>query len=296
MSWWQLTVTCSRDELEQTEDILLALGALSLTIGDARDEPIYEPLPGDTPLWSQSTVTGLYEQTRSLEDLFDDLVRNLPEHQVATIQREQLEDQVWERVFLDRYQPVKFGNRLWVCPGWHHPPEPDACNVILDPGIAFGTGSHPTTALCLEFLDSYPPRNKETMDYGCGSGILAIAAHKLGARSLRCIDIDDQALQSTRSNAIRNDIDPESLNITKPGDIDKSSIDYLMANILSGPLIELEPSFAAWCRPGAQLLLSGILPEQEVQVEHAYARHFRLDAVKILDGWCRITGIRNHRA
>lgn len=296
MSWWQLTVTCSRDELELTENTLLALGALSLTLGDAQDEPIYEPLPGDTPLWSKSTVTGLFEQTRSLEDLYDELVRKLPDHLVATIHREQLDDQVWERVFLDRYQPVRFGNRLWICPGWHDPPEPDACNVILDPGIAFGTGSHPTTALCLEFLDAHPPRNKDTMDYGCGSGILAIAAHKLGARSLRCIDIDEQALQATRNNAIRNDIDPESLNIAKPENTNQLPVDYLMANILSGPLIDLEHHFSTWCRPGAQLMLSGILPEQATQVEQAYARHFRLDAVKILDGWCRITGIRNHQA
>ena len=295
MSWWQLTVECSSEELEQTEDILLALGAFSLTIADARDEPIYEPLPGDTPVWSYSTVTGLFDQSRSLEDLYDDLVKNLPEHQVSTIRREQLEDQVWEWVFFDRYQPIRFGRRLWVCPGWHEPPQPDACNVILDPGIAFGTGSHATTALCLEFLDAHPPVDKEVIDYGCGSGILAIAAFKLGARQLHCIDIDPQALKATEDNAHRNRIDPGLLNISTPDKLQQQPVDYLMANILSGPLIDLQEQFAKLCKPGARLLLSGILENQADSVCDAYSGNFQLDAVKIRDGWCLVTGTRNQQ-
>ena len=156
MSWWQLTVQCSREQLEQTEQTLLELGALSLTIGDAQDEPIYEPLPGSNPTWSISTITGLFDQSLTLEQLYDELVSKLPEELVSTIRKQQLEDQVWERVFLERYQPIQFGTNLWICPSWITPPHEDACNIILDPGIAFGTGSHPTTALCLEFLDQHP--------------------------------------------------------------------------------------------------------------------------------------------
>ncbi len=292
MPWWELTIQCSKQELEQTEDVLLQLGAISLTIGDARDEPIYEPLPGDTPVWSHSIVTGLFEQTRSLEDLYDDLVKKLPSHQVATIHKCQLDDQVWERSFLEHYKPLKFGHNLWICPSWHEPPNPDACNIILDPGLAFGTGSHPTTALCLEFLDQHPPQGKSVLDYGCGSGILAIAAYKLGAGKVYCIDIDPQALDSTANNAKRNSIDPAVLNISLPDEQIIEPVEYLMANILSGPLIELEPKFVQLTKPGAQLLLSGILAQQKNQIIQAYQKHFILDPVKIQDDWCRVSGIR----
>ena len=295
MSWWQLTVQCSREQLEQTENTLLELGALSLTIGDAQDEPIYEPLPGDTPVWSLSTVTGLFEQTLTLEQLYDDLVKKLPEEQVASIRKHQLEDQVWERVFLERYHPIQCGEKLWICPSWIEPPDSEACNVILDPGIAFGTGSHPTTALCLEFIGQHPPVNQSVLDFGCGSGILAIAAHKLGANKVSCIDIDPQALDSTRNNALRNQIDPELWQIALPGSIEIQPVEYLMANILSGPLIELEPQFSALTLPGARLILSGILSEQADDIISAYSPHFELDTVKISEDWCRVTGIRKSK-
>ena len=294
MPWWELTVQCDQQDLQQTEEILLELGAISINIADARDEPIYEPLPGESPLWSLSLVTGLFEQTRPLQQLQDELTSRLPAHQAQTLQTRQLDDQVWERSFLDSYQPMQFGKHLWICPSWLQPPQPDACNIILDPGLAFGTGSHPTTALCLEFLDAHPPKDKSVLDYGCGSGILAIAAFKLGARRISCIDIDPQALQASADNARRNNIDPELLHISLPGQQTIEPVDYLMANILSGPLIELEPEFAGLTRPGGQLLLSGILQDQQQQIIEAYQKHFLLDAVKIRDDWCRVSGIRKH--
>ncbi|MCK4707897.1 MAG: 50S ribosomal protein L11 methyltransferase [Gammaproteobacteria bacterium] len=292
MSWWQLTIQCSREELESTEDILLEIGALSLTLGDAKDEPIYEPLPGETPVWPSTTLTGLFEQTRTIEELYDELVEKLPAHQISSIRKHSLDDQVWERAFLDQFEPIKFGNNLWICPSWHEPPNPAACNIILDPGIAFGTGTHPTTALCLEFLDQHPPANKSVLDFGCGSGILAIAAFKLGASKVSCIDIDPQALEATANNAERNSIDPARLGITLPEDMSLEPVDYLMANILSGPLVELEPKLAALTVSGAQLVLSGILPPQAESVEQAYQKDFQLDAVETKNNWCRITGIR----
>lgn len=292
MAWWQITVQCQASELEDTENALLESGALSLTIGDAQDEPIYEPLPGDTPMWSQSTVTGLFDQSKSPEQLFNDLAIKLPSHVLTSLRNQQLEDQVWERVFLDQYHPLKFGKNLWICPSWHEPPEPEACNIILDPGIAFGTGSHPTTALCLEFLDQHPPAGNSVLDYGCGSGILAIAAYKLGANRISCIDIDPQALQATANNATRNAIDPQALNISLPQQLSQQPVDYLMANILSAPLIELEPKFAALTRSGGRLLLSGILIQQADEIIQAYQQHFELDTVRIKEDWCRVTGIR----
>jgi ribosomal protein L11 methyltransferase len=294
VAWWQLTVQCTQSELEPTEHILLELGALSITLADAHDEPIYEPLPGENPVWQVSMVTGLFDQQQSLEDLYDDLVKRLPAHQVATIRKQQLDDQVWERAYLDQFKPTCFGDMLWICPSWHEPPQPDACNIILDPGIAFGTGSHPTTALCLQYLDQHPPVGKCVVDYGCGSGILAIAAYKLGAKKVSSIDIDPQALDATAENARRNGIDPNELHIGKPGEADIKSTDYLIANILSGPLIELEPKFASIVKPGGQLLLSGILTEQADEMRRHYQRHFNIDAVKIEQDWCRVTGIRNH--
>ncbi len=293
MPWWQLTVQCTKDELEYTENQLLQLGALSISITDAYDEPIYEPLPGEQPLWSHSLITGLFDQTQTLEQLYDALVARLPEHQLSYIRKELLEDQQWERVFLERYTPIPFGKNIWVCPSWHQPPDANACNIILDPGIAFGTGSHPTTALCLEFLDQNPPLNQSVMDYGCGSGILAIAAHKLGAKRIHCIDIDPQALEATRQNFMRNQIDPEQISIQLP-DLNKTLpiVDYLIANILSGPLTELEPVFAEMTHPGSRLLLSGILDTQVDSIMETYSQHFELDAVMIQDQWCRVSGIK----
>jgi ribosomal protein L11 methyltransferase len=292
MSWWQLSVQTSRAELEQTEQVLLALGALSLTLDDARDDPIYEPPVGTTPVWPTTSLTGLFEQTRTIEALYDELVENLPEHQVATIRKQLLEDQVWERAFLDEYKPILFGKDLWICPSWIEPPVAAACNIILDPGIAFGTGTHPTTALCLEFLDYRPPAGKTVLDFGCGSGILGIAAHKLGAARVSFVDIDPQALQATQENARTNNIQPEQINITPPDLMHKVRVEYLLANILSGPLIELEPQLASLTRPGAQLVLSGILPAQANKVVDAYRLNFALDEVTQKDGWCRITGLR----
>ncbi len=292
MSWWQLSIQCRREELENTENLLLELGAQSLSLTDAEDQPIYEPLPGETPVWPSIALTGLFEQTRTIEELYDELVEKLPAHQISSIRKHSLQDQVWERAFLDQFEPIKFGDNLWICPSWREPPDAQACNIILDPGIAFGTGSHPTTALCLEFLDQHPPSGKSVLDFGCGSGILAIAAFKLGATKVKSIDIDPQALDATASNANRNSIDPAKLGITLPENMDPEPVEYLIANILSGPLVELEPKLAALTVSGAQLVLSGILPSQADSVVQAYRKHFQLDGVTMKDNWCRISGIR----
>ncbi len=292
MPWWQLSVECNQAQLPLVEDILLELGAVSISISDAHDEPLYEPLPGEQPLWSASIVTGLFDQDRPIESLHDDLLGRLPDRLVATIRRHELADQPWERVHLERYHPMRFGRRTWVCPSWIAPPEPTACTVILDPGVAFGTGSHATTALCLEFLDQHAPEGLQVMDYGCGSGVLAIAAAKLGAAHVHCIDIDPQALAATQDNIRRNHLDAGLFTLHDAGGVPTVTVDYLIANILSGPLMDLQPRFASLTHRGSRILLSGILDTQVETVMQTYSRHFDLDAATIRDQWCRVSGRR----
>ena len=292
MVWWQLSVQSTADELEQTENSLLAIGAACITLSDARDSPIYEPLPGDSPVWQHSVVTGMFEPTRQLEDLYDQLIKLLPDHQLATARKSILEDQDWERVHLQHFKPVQCAHKLWVVPGWLQPPDPSATNIQLDPGLAFGTGSHPTTRLCLEWMGDNDFKEQSVIDYGCGSGILAIAACKLGASSVFAVDIDPQALSASTENALRNDIEPEMLHISLATQLAIDEADLLIANILSGPLIELAPKFASLVKPKGRILLSGILKHQVNDIKCAYQPFFNLDSEKQREDWVRITGTR----
>ena len=293
MAWWQLSVQSTADELEQTEASLLAIGAVSITLSDAQDSPIYEPLPGESPVWQHAVVTGMFEPTRQLEDLYDELIKLLPDHQVATASQSILEDQDWERVHLKHFKPIQCALNLWVVPGWLSAPDPSATNIQLDPGLAFGTGSHPTTRLCLEWMAHQDFNHQSVIDYGCGSGILAIAACKLGAASVFAVDIDPQALSASTENALRNDIEMKMLHISLVTQMEKVEVDLLIANILSGPLIELAPRFADLVKPEGRIMLSGILKHQLNDVKSAYQPFFNLDAVKESEDWVRITGIRN---
>jgi ribosomal protein L11 methyltransferase len=293
MTWWQLSVQSTADELEQTEASLLAIGAVCITLCDAQDSPIYEPLPGDSPVWQHAVVTGMFEPTRQLEDLYDELIKLLPEHQVATASQSILEDQDWERVHLKHFKPIQCAHNLWVVPGWLSPPDPSATNIQLDPGLAFGTGSHPTTRLCLEWMAYQDFNHQSVIDYGCGSGILAIAACKLGAASVFAVDIDQQALSASTENALRNDIEMDMLHISLVTQMENVAVDLLIANILSGPLIELAPRFADLVKPEGRIMLSGILKHQVNDVKSAYQPFFNLDAVKESEDWVRITGSRN---
>lgn len=292
MAWWQLTVQTASTEIEMVEDALLSIGALAITLSDAKDEPIYEPLPGHTPLWSLSLVTGLFDQTKTLEHLYDQLVGLLPDHLAATIKQQHLKDQVWERNYLDHFKPTVFGDNLWIIPSWHQVVNKQAVNITLDPGLAFGTGSHPTTALCLEWLDQHPPTDLNVIDFGCGSGILGIAALLLKANNVLFTDIDPQALEATKSNAHINHIEPNSMQLKLPHEVETKTVDLLIANILSGPLIELEQHLASLVHPQGNIVLSGILPEQAKSIVDTYSEHFQCDPPCIKDGWVRITGTR----
>jgi ribosomal protein L11 methyltransferase len=211
----------------------------------------------------------------------------LPEHMSEVI-----EDQDWERSWMDNFQPMRFGERLWIVPSWHAAPEPDAVNLLLDPGLAFGTGTHPTTALCLEWLDGQDLKDCNLLDFGCGSGILAIAALLLGAKQAVGTDIDFQALDASRDNAGRNNIAPERFALYLPEDLPQEKADVLVANILAGPLVSLAPTLTSLVKSGGRLALSGILAEQGAEVAVAYADTFDLDPIADRDGWVRITGRR----
>lgn len=291
MPWLQVRLAITPEQAETYEDTLLEVGAVSVTFMDAEDQPIFEPDLGTTPLWSNTHLLALFEadtdETALLAHLQLLCGGALPEHHI-----ERIEDQDWERSWMDGFQPMRFGQRLWIVPSWHAAPQPDAVNLLLDPGLAFGTGTHPTTALCLEWLDSQNLDNCSVLDFGCGSGILAIAALLLGAPQAAGTDIDPQALEASRDNASRNGIDPARFPVYLPADLPQQPADVVVANILAGPLVSLAPQITALVKDGGRLALSGILAEQAEEVRAAYASAFDLDPTAIKDGWVRISGVK----
>jgi ribosomal protein L11 methyltransferase len=290
MSWKQIRLRALREHSEALEDLILELGALSVTFSDAEDNPVLEPAPGETPIWPELILTALFEADSNI----DLIVKALENCQTpfSDLSSETLEDQDWERAWMNDFQPMQFGQRLWICPSWQEPPVPDAINLLLDPGLAFGTGTHPTTALCLEWLDAHPPEGKLVIDYGCGSGILAIAALKLGARHCWGIDIDPQALIATRDNAEKNGVSDTQLYIAEPDGLPPITADLVIANILSGPLVELAPVLSALVKTGGQIVLSGILEEQAQDVHRAYSTWFDMQPVITREDWVRLEGTR----
>jgi len=295
MPWIQVSVAATGNNYQQVEDTLLSLGAQSITFKDAADRPILEPRPGETPLWESAIITGLFDDSHKAEILREQIrqhldIENLP------IEISSLPDQDWERTWMDAFKPMQFGKRLWVCPKHIEPPYPLAINLRLDPGLAFGTGTHPTTSLCLRWLDTHvSPQSgyRNVLDYGCGSGILAVAAIMLGAESADCVDIDEQALQATRENAEANQVLPR-ISTCQPPELEASSeYELVLANILSGPLTELAPVLAKHCRAGGDIVLSGILSDQAEAVRMAYSKFFNMTTTKTLDDWVLLHGTRN---
>ncbi|MBA4244441.1 MAG: 50S ribosomal protein L11 methyltransferase [Pseudomonas sp.] len=291
MPWLQVRLAITPEQAETFEDALLEVGAVSVTFMDAEDQPIFEPDLGTTPLWSHTHLLALFEADTDETALIAHLQLlcggTLPDHHV-----ERIEDQDWERSWMDNFQPMRFGQRLWIVPSWHAAPEPDAVNLLLDPGLAFGTGTHPTTALCLEWLDGQNLDGCRVLDFGCGSGILAIAALLLGAPQAVGTDIDPQALEASRDNANRNGIDPARFPVYLPADLPQQPAEVVVANILAGPLVSLAPQITALVQEGGRLALSGILAEQAEEVRAAYAGAFDLDPTAIKEGWVRISGVK----
>jgi len=285
----QLTLDIGARDPEPYETALFEFGALSVTLEDAADDPVLEPAPGATPLWPTVIVKALFDAATSGEVLSAALAAALPQSPAPRFAL--LADKAWEREWLKDFRPMRFGRRLWVCPGDMPAGAPDAVRIELDPGLAFGTGTHPTTALCLEWLDAQPLAGANVIDYGCGSGILAIAAAKLGAAAVRAIDIDPQALLATHENAGRNSV-AARLVITGEPALEARCADVLVANILAGPLTELAAGFAGALRSGGRLALSGLLVEQAETVTAAYRPWFDIGTAATREGWALLAGRR----
>jgi ribosomal protein L11 methyltransferase len=289
MPFLQLTLDVATADPQPFEDALFALGAISVTLQDADDDPVLEPAPGETPLWPTRIVKALFDASADRGAITRALALALPGTPVPRF--DAIADKAWERALRRDFKPMRFGRRLWVCPGGLPAGDPDAVRIELDPGLAFGTGSHPTTALCLEWLDGRDLRGLEVVDYGCGSGILALAAQNLAAARDRHIDSDPQALIATRDNARRNRVESGLLASDEPG-LPERACDLLVANILAGPLVELAPRFAAALRGGGELALSGILTGQAQTVTAAYQPWFDIALSATREGWALLGGRR----
>ncbi len=293
MPWLQLKVQTDQTHVEAISDWLMDQGSLSVTFQDAADQPLFEPPPGETPIWSNTLITGLFAAQTGIEDIRSTLTEHFNDAITAT-RSEILEDKDWIREWMTHYQPMHFGHSLWIVPSHHSPPQADATNILLDPGLAFGTGTHPTTAMCLSWLAEHPPTGQQVIDYGCGSGILAIAAAKLGANQVQAIDNDPQALTATTDNALKNKVNRQ----IQCGGIDlpiPKQADTLLANILAGPLIELAEHFSKILKTGGNIVLSGILQEQAEPVMQAYQRWFSIKLTAQTEDWILLSGNRNNK-
>lgn len=292
MAWLQVHIPSTAAHAEAVEDALLALGAQAVTLADAADQPLFEPPPGATPLWQETIVSALFDAETDTDALLASLTAQLGAAP-ADYRMEQLADQAWERAWMDDFKPMQFGERLWIVPSWAEPMSGDAVNLRLDPGLAFGTGTHETTAMCLRWLDGADLTGKTVLDFGCGSGVLAIAALLLGAERALACDIDPQALMATRENAALNGV-AHRLDACLPEELPPhATFDLVIANILAGPLVELAPQLLGHCAPGGELVLSGILAEQADAVEAAYTPTLRF-APRARDGdWVRLAGRRS---
>jgi ribosomal protein L11 methyltransferase len=289
MAWVQIRINSTKENAELISDELMELGCPSVTFVDAKDTPIYEPKLGEVTLWADTTVIGLFDASVDMQAITDQLAKLPALQEQFVFKVEQLEDKDWEREWMDNFHPIQFGERLWICPSWRDIPDPNAVNVLLDPGLAFGTGTHNTTALCLRWLDSLDLTGKTVVDFGCGSGILGIAALKLGAERVIGIDIDPQALEASRDNAERNGV-ADLLEVYLPEDQPEFEADILVANILAQPLRELHQIILGLLKSGGQFALSGILEEQVASVEDIYSQYANLES-SLQDGeWMRVAG------
>ncbi|MFA5633081.1 MAG: 50S ribosomal protein L11 methyltransferase [Porticoccaceae bacterium] len=287
MPWQQLHIVAARPRAETVEDAMLDSGALSVSMTDDADTPVLEPGVGETPLWDQVRITALYEDGSDTAAISAQLCAALG-IVASALHWEYLADQPWERAWMDHFEPIRCGDRLWICPSWKAPPDPQGINLILDPGLAFGTGTHPTTFLCLRWLDGLDLAGKTVVDYGCGSGILGIAALLLGAEKVVAIDNDPQALIATRDNLSRNGLAESRLSACLPPETPDIQADVVVANILAGPLVSLAENITALVKDHGLLCLSGIMPHQATEVQAAYETVFRFSPATRQDDWVRL--------
>ena len=290
--WQELHFTARKDQVEPLEDWLFARGALSVTLEDEADQPLLEPRPGETPLWDAVRLTALFAGAEDLTPLLGEIPSELCT-QAPTV-AVPVADREWIRVWEDQFHPLQMGGRLWICPSWTPPPNPNAINILLDPGLAFGTGTHPTTAMCLRALDGDLPPGQRVVDYGCGSGILGIAAARLGATAVLGVDNDPQAIRASRDNAQRNEVPDAAFRVVLPQDdlvaSWQASADWVVANILAGSLVALAPALTPLMVPGGRLLLAGLLVDQAQEVIEAYAPGVALSIADQQEEWVLLAG------
>ncbi|KJV40570.1 50S ribosomal protein L11 methyltransferase [Acinetobacter brisouii] len=297
MKWLQIHITVDQAQVDFTETLLLSLGAVSVTLDDAEDQALLEPLPGETPLWNKVIVTGIYQQDDNEQIDVDSLIKFVQEQLPETpVRFDELEDQAWERAWMDYYEPIQIAEKFWIVPEWLEAPDAEATNIKLDPGLAFGTGNHASTFLCLQWLGSIDLKDKIVVDYGCGSGILGVAALLLGAKKVYATDIDPQAVLATKQNAELNGVLdrlfvglPEEFN----AEFKSQQADVLVANILAAPLMALAPEFAKLLKADGEFALAGVIEEQVEDVSGVYQEYFDiLNIEKREENWCRISGKR----
>lgn len=291
MDWLNLSVTVPGERVEEAEALLLDHGAAAVTLLDAGDHPIHEPDPGETPLWPESVIRALFEPGVDRSQLVAVLSGAGLVDSASAVRFEALAGQDWARAWMDRYEPLRFGERLWICP-WHIEPDPAWPVVVrLDPGLAFGTGTHETTALCLEWIDGHDVAGKTVLDYGAGSGVLAIACALKGARRVVAVDHDAQALEACRDNARRNGVE-SVIAVCAPEELGNVTADIVLANILAGPLVDLAGAIGERVVAGGALVLSGVLAEQGETVAAAYRERFPDMASVGKNDWLRLDGTR----
>ena len=291
MPWLQAQLTVDKGRAPLIELLFENLGAVAVTMEDAADEPMLEPAPGETPLWQATRITGLFEGDTDADSLRSTINQTLATDVSRHLQLERLADQDWERAWMDQFHPMQFGRRLWIRPSGSTIAQNDAVIVDLDPGLAFGTGTHPTTALCLRWLDGHDLHGKTVIDFGCGSGVLGIAALKLGASRVIAVDHDPQAVLATRDNAARNDVS-DRIEVLHSDGFEGHSADLVLANILANVLIALAPRIEELVTPGGQLVMSGVLQAQADDVMRAYADSLDFQAIQSQDDWVLLQGTK----
>lgn len=299
MKWLQIHITVEQADVDFTETLLSSIGAVSVTLDDAENQDLLEPLPGETPIWNKVIVTGIYAQEDD-EEIDVAALETFIRTQLPTqlIRSEFMDDQEWERTWMDAYEPIKIDEKYWIVPKWMEAPEADAVNIKLDPGLAFGTGNHASTFLCLQWLGKTDVKDKIVIDYGCGSGILGVAALLLGAKKVYATDIDPQAVLATKQNAELNGV-LENLYVGLPEEFNETfkgkQADVLVANILASPLMALAEEFSTLIKSEGEFALAGVIEEQVADVSSVYSEFFDIVQVEKRDeNWCRISGSRKN--
>ena len=292
MPWQQLRVRVHSAELEQLEQQLLERGALAISYQDGEDQPVFQKAPGSTPLWDSTVLLCLFDAATSLEQTIQWLHNHPATVSNSAVKLEILPDKEWERSWMESFSAIQFGHRLWICPSWQTPPDSNAVNIMLDPGLAFGSGTHATTGLCLRWLDQAELTGKRVIDYGCGSGVLAIAAALLGAKEVHAVDNDAQALEATQDNRQRNGIAAEHIRCYLPDQLPAMQADIVLANILAEPLRELALLFSQLVKSGGAIVLSGVLEDQAESLLQRYCEWFDMETPAVESDWVRLTGSR----